>query len=322
MSTPVVGDSSGIQPGISGANSGGGDGVLGAAAGGNGVAGLSTSGTGVRGASTSGVGVWSQSQSGYGAYASSETNDGMHCESASSKSSAVAGINSAGGHGVYGRSSANAGFFEGNVTVSGDIVAKNITVQDDIKAAGATFAKKITVKDISATGTMTVAAEATFAAGVTAKDISATGNLKVKGDIFLTGADCAERFDLKTLEVAAPGSVMVIDDCGALRLSDGAYDRKVAGVVSGAGAFKPGIILDQRADDEPRATIALVGKVYCLSDADAGAIAVGDLLTTSDTPGHAMRVSDPTRAFGSVIGKALKGMASGRGLLPILVALQ
>jgi hypothetical protein len=49
---------------------------------------------------------------------------------------------------------------------------------------------------------------------------------------------------------------------------------------------------------------------------------VGDLLTTSDRPGHAMKLTDPLRGFGAVIGKALKPMASGQGLLPILVALQ
>jgi hypothetical protein len=96
----------------------------------------------------------------------------------------------------------------------------------------------------------------------------------------------------------------------------------VAGVVSGAGAFKPGIVLDQRADNEGRTTIALVGKVYCKVDADTESIAVGDLLTTSETAGHAMKVSDPFKGFGSVIGKALRPLASGKALLPILVSLQ
>jgi hypothetical protein len=115
---------------------------------------------------------------------------------------------------------------------------------------------------------------------------------------------------------------MAIDETGALRASRKAYDRAVAGVVSGAGAFRPGIVLDQRADARGRAAIALVGKVYCKVDADIAPIAVGDLLTTSDRPGHAMKLTDPLRGFGAVIGKALKPMASGQGLLPILVALQ
>jgi hypothetical protein len=35
-----------------------------------------------------------------------------------------------------------------------------------------------------------------------------------------------------------------------------------------------------------------------------------------------MRASDPLQAFGAVIGKALRPLAEGRGLIPILVALQ
>jgi len=66
----------------------------------------------------------------------------------------------------------------------------------------------------------------------------------------------------------------------------------------------------------------LVGKVFCKVVADGGAIAVGDLLTTSGTPGHAMKAADPARAFGAVIGKALAPLPHGRGLLPILVSLQ
>jgi hypothetical protein len=46
------------------------------------------------------------------------------------------------------------------------------------------------------------------------------------------------------------------------------------------------------------------------------------MLTTSSTPGHAMRATDPGRAFGAVIGKALGSLPSGRGLVPVLVALQ
>jgi hypothetical protein len=51
-------------------------------------------------------------------------------------------------------------------------------------------------------------------------------------------------------------------------------------------------------------------------------VSVGDLLTTSDTPGHAMRVTEPGRAFGAVLGKALAPLPEGSGLVPILVTLQ
>jgi hypothetical protein len=138
----------------------------------------------------------------------------------------------------------------------------------------------------------------------------------------LTGADCAEQFDMCDATSAEPGTIVVIDDEGKLRESQCAYDRRVAGVVSGAGAYRPGIVLDRQASSEGRASVALVGKVYCKVDADPAPIAVGDLLTTSARPGFGMKAIDPAQAFGSVIGKALRPMASGQGLLPILVALQ
>ena len=140
-------------------------------------------------------------------------------------------------------------------------------------------------------------------------------------DIVLRNADCAEEFDTSA-PLAEPGTVMVIEDDESLAPSRQAYDRRVAGVVSGAGAYRPAIVLDRRAEAGERLPIALVGKVHCKVDADAGAIAIGDLLTTSATPGHAMKVADHGRALGSIIGKALQPCASGKGMIPILVALQ
>jgi hypothetical protein len=100
------------------------------------------------------------------------------------------------------------------------------------------------------------------------------------------------------------------------------YDRRVAGVVSGAGNYRPGIVMDRNTSDRVRQPIALMGKVFCLVDAGYGAVSVGDLLTTSATPGHAMKAGDPQRAFGSVIGKAMRPLPEGQGLVPILIALQ
>ena len=96
----------------------------------------------------------------------------------------------------------------------------------------------------------------------------------------------------------------------------------MAGVVSGAGAYRPGIVLDRRRSGAGRLPIALIGKVLCKVDAGLGPIDAGDLLTTSPTPGHAMRATDPAKAFGSVIGKALCRWPSGAGLVPILVTLR
>jgi len=65
------------------------------------------------------------------------------------------------------------------------------------------------------------------------------GNLFVnKGDVILAGADCAEEFDILGVESVESGTVMVINEEGALRVSDQPYDKKVAGVVSGAGGLQ------------------------------------------------------------------------------------
>lgn len=146
--------------------------------------------------------------------------------------------------------------------------------------------------------------------------------VSISGDIVLQNADCAEEFAVKDLEVIEPGTVMVLGEEGALCQSTEAYDKKVAGVVSGAGDLKPGLILDKQPEATNRMPIALMGKVYCKVDAQYAPVEVGDLLTTSPTPGHAMKATDPTKAFGTIIGKALRSLDAGTGLIPILVTLQ
>jgi hypothetical protein len=164
-------------------------------------------------------------------------------------------------------------------------------------------------------------------AGFFSGNVSVTGNVTVNGtvtaaDVVITGGDFAEDFDISTRCLADPGTVMVLDDCGALQRSQHAYDKKVAGVISGAGQYRPGIILDKQASSENRLPVALVGKVCCKVDARYSPIEIGDLLTTSPTPGHAMKAVDYGKAFGSVIGKALRPLAAGQGLVPILISLQ
>ena len=138
----------------------------------------------------------------------------------------------------------------------------------------------------------------------------------------MTNADCAEDFDVDDRWLAEPGMVMVMGEGGLLHPSRQEYDKRAAGVVSGAGDYKPGIVLGKQRSPHSRQPIALLGKVYCRVDAQNAAIEVGDLLTTSSTLGHAMKAVDPSKAFGAVIGKALSPLQAGIGLIPILIALQ
>jgi hypothetical protein len=148
------------------------------------------------------------------------------------------------------------------------------------------------------------------------------GNVTVKGDVMLTNGDGAEEFEIAGAEAVDPGTVMVLTGGGALLPSQQAYDKRVAGIVSGAGDYRPAMVLDRREGAGNRQPIALFGKVCCKVDAQYGPVEIGDLLTTSPTPGHAMKAADPLKSFGSVIGKALGPLEGGQGLVPVLVSLQ
>jgi hypothetical protein len=148
------------------------------------------------------------------------------------------------------------------------------------------------------------------------------GNVEVTGDVIIPNADCAEDFEISAAEQVDAGTVMALNDSGRLEPVKKPYDKRVAGVISGAGDLKPALILGRLQGQKDRLPIALMGRVNCRVDADYGPIEVGDLLTTSATVGHAMKASDPARSFGAVIGKALRPLKNGRDLIPILVALQ
>ncbi len=147
------------------------------------------------------------------------------------------------------------------------------------------------------------------------------GDVEVTGDIrFVNASDIAEDFEIA--EAVEPGTVMVLGDEGVLQQSCKAYDKRVAGVISGAGSYKPGIILDKQESQTNRLPIGLMGKVYCKVEALSSPIEIGDLLTTSPVSGHAMKATNAGRAFGAVIGKALRPLQVGKGLIPVLVSLQ
>ena len=153
--------------------------------------------------------------------------------------------------------------------------------------------------------------------------ISADGTVTIPKLVSSVGAGVAERFQITTKEVPK-GSVLVIDDehPGELKLSDRAYDTRVAGINKGVNGANPGLILSQQGVAAGGQDVALSGRVYALADASSGPIRPGDLLTTSAVPGHAMKVTDSARALGAIIGKAMSPLEQGRGMILVLVSLQ
>jgi len=157
--------------------------------------------------------------------------------------------------------------------------------------------------------------------------LDVNGDARVVGvlEIF-GGSDVAEPFTVEGGGDVGPGMVVSIDPAstGRLRLSDAAYDRRVAGVISGANGVPPGLTLRKAGGDlDGSHPVALTGRVWAWCDADAaGPIAPGDLLTTSSTPGHAMKVADHGLARGAILGKAMSSLESGQGQVLVLVTLQ
>jgi hypothetical protein len=155
--------------------------------------------------------------------------------------------------------------------------------------------------------------------------IMANGGLQTSMLQILGGGDLAEPFDISEADLIRPGLVVAIDPDrpGQLRMAHKAYDRTVAGIISGANGINPGLTMKQAGSVTDGAhPVALTGRVYCWANASYGPIEPGDLLTTSDTPGHAMKVTDHAKAQGAIIGKAMTELKQGKGLVLVLVTLQ
>lgn len=310
MGVPLVGDGTGGLSGVTGTATGGGNGVAGVSDSANGVSGLSTTnGDGVHGSSSSGSGVAGQSQTGYGVSAVSQSSEGVHATSA--HKDGVHGINGAGsgttpkyGSGVRGESADGYGVYGASKTASGVYGT----------SGPGHFAGEF-AGDVSVVGSLSTV-------GLTTDACTVSGNLTAR-DVILSGADCAEEFDIANAGQLDSGTVVVFDGEGAISQTAEPYNKRVAGVISGAGKYRPGVVLGRDGSSgEGKAPVALVGRVYCKVDASYSPLELGDMLTTSPTPGFAMKASDPSRAFGAVIGKALAPVAGGRALIPILVTLQ
>lgn len=240
-------------------------------------------GVGVWGQSNKNTGVYGQSTNWVGVWGVSQDASGVYGVSSAQYSAGVYGQNKGKGFGVYGTAIDNAG-------VVG--ISENWT---------------------GVYGRSTNGLAGDFDGRLRAKVVQITG-----------GSDLAERFAVSGDETIEPGTVMVIDpdNPGHLMPSSGAYDRKVAGVVSGAGGVNPGLTLHQEGVLEGDAVVAIAGRVYVLADASNGAIEPGDLLTTSDLPGHVMKATDLDLAQGAILGKAMTALDSDTGLVLVLVNLQ
>jgi hypothetical protein len=156
------------------------------------------------------------------------------------------------------------------------------------------------------------------------------GNIKVRGSIYtegegnfsivvVRGGDVAEARHSTTGKQLPKGSVVVFDEKekGKVRLTNKPYDRKVAGVISGAGKYYAGVTLLQEELQKGAMPVAQIGTVEVLT---IGPVEVGDLLTTSEVEGYAKIATDAIKGIGCIIGKATTTLKEGeRGLVEMQI---
>ncbi|HEY3267448.1 MAG TPA: hypothetical protein VGM37_11010 [Armatimonadota bacterium] len=290
-------------------------GVGGISVSGNALAGTTSTGFGVyaeatgsgggavRAISNSGRAVWATcTGASYGVYA--ESNTGIAMNALSNNGTAAAG-NSQTGTGVFGHSNTGIGTY-GESDGSDGVQGKSTS------AIHAGVAGINTTSGFGVFGQSLGGGYAGLFAGRVRVDV-----LEIAG-----GADLAEKFE--TSSDAEPGTVMCIDagNVGRLTIARGAYNRKVAGVVSGANKLSAGMVLSDPAAPAKGLPVAMTGRVWVKCDASNGPIEPGDLLTTADAPGRAMKVTDYAKAMGASVGKAMSHLESGEGLVLVLVNLQ
>jgi hypothetical protein len=163
---------------------------------------------------------------------------------------------------------------------------------------------------------------------IDAEYTDATTGRIITGELQITaGSDLAEYFDLIEEESSEvrPGMIVSIDPAssGKLILCKEAYDQKIAGVISGANGVNPGMLMGhEKTIADGDFPVAIAGRVYVHASTINGKIQPGDLLTSSDIPGTAMKVTDYEKARGAVLGKAMTKLSSSDGFVLMLISLQ
>jgi hypothetical protein len=111
-------------------------------------------------------------------------------------------------------------------------------------------------------------------------------------------------------------------------LCDQENDSKVIGIVDSEAIPGPEVPDTRIGADDPTFIedggdlyVVILGTyAHCKVDATEAPIEVGDLLTSSNNPGHAKKATDPK--LGTIIGKALEPLEKGTGYIAVFVNIQ
>ncbi|MBI1744041.1 hypothetical protein HYR54_13390 [Candidatus Acetothermia bacterium] len=223
------------------------------------------------------------------------------------------------------------GVFQSNAGVginSPAVFAENFSTGSGIALWGRTHGtdSALVLDNIGGSGDLIKA----FASGGNLRfQVTNSGNVLADGS-FSGPADFAEMMEVAGSKTDfEPGDVLVIGTDGKLIKATQAYATNLAGVYSTKPGFlgdteiaEKGIEATEKPSGKARVPVAVIGIVPVKVSAENGTIHAGDMLTTSNTPGYAMKCTDKLQCFGAVLGKALGSLEQGKGVITVLVTLR
>jgi hypothetical protein len=148
---------------------------------------------------------------------------------------------------------------------------------------------------------------------------------------FVAGSDFAEALPAKDGKVGyEPGDVLVVSsgESGTVEKSSRRCDPRAIGVYSTRPGFLGADKNGETRVDLDDIPVAITGIVPTKATAENGPIEPGDLLTTSSSPGRAMKASPVVLGVveiyrpGTIVGKALDPLPEGEGVIRMLVTLR
>ena len=280
---------------------------------------------GVRGFSKAGRGVEGISENSRGVEGTSTNNHGVTGSTANNSYAGVYGSNSGGlgvkgyasgdsGKGVYGETTTGIGVLGKSTTGSTNLLEGHGVVGLTLNANVPTTAKRY---------------GGLFTSGAGGRALGVSGHIYATGNVYTAVTlDIAEWVKASDSSIEK-GDVVVIDrnKMNSVKKSSAPNSTLVAGIVSSDPAFLAGnhtekddIVDKEVMQAKGYRMLALAGQVPTKVSAENGPVAIGDLLTTSNTPGHAMKATNPQ--IGTIVGKALEALPSGTGKIKVLVTLQ
>lgn len=219
----------------------------------------------------------------------------------------------------------------GTVNINGNAtVTQTLTVNGDLNLT----------HDLHVTGA--IHAGAISATSVSTGSLTVTGQAKIDGMLLtaLKMGYVADRFINRLGTQFEQGDVVVLclnpvspaPQSSAnvplleVELTETAGDTRVCGIIDQPQLTDPdaiGVPAGSLGNATVGVMVTLGAYASCKVDADIAPIAAGDLLITSSTPGCAQNANSlPQVPPGAIIGKALAPLASGQGIISILVSHQ